>query len=417
MKLKKLFKLLGPGLIYAGAAVGVSHLVQSTRAGANFGFDLLWIIIIINIIKYPFFEFAPRYANATGKSLIYGYKSLGKWAIIAFALLTICTMFAIQAAVTIVTAGLIAYVFKITLSPLVLSALILFFLSLIISIGKYRALDKTIKFIIILLATSTLIAVVTAFQTTNTSEYISSFNWNNKIHIYFLIAFIGWMPSPIDVSVWSSIWSVEKQKQLDFKVSLKQSLLDFKIGYIGTTILALCFLSLGALVLNQSNIELSASGSVFAGQFISMYTQTIGSWAYYIIAIAAVATMISTSLSCLDAYPRVLKSTSEIIIPSLKSSGRIYKNLELIWLGILTIGSLILLGYLSKSMRAMVDIATTLSFVTAPILAYMNLKVVTNKLMPSNKKPNTYLRIHSYIGILLLTLFCGFFIYYRFWLN
>ena len=36
-----LWKTLGPGLLMAGAAVGVSHLVQSTRAGAVYGFGLL----------------------------------------------------------------------------------------------------------------------------------------------------------------------------------------------------------------------------------------------------------------------------------------------------------------------------------------------------------------------------------------
>ena len=34
-------KKLGPGLLFAGAAIGVSHLVQSTRAGADFGWGLL----------------------------------------------------------------------------------------------------------------------------------------------------------------------------------------------------------------------------------------------------------------------------------------------------------------------------------------------------------------------------------------
>ena len=29
---------IGPGIIWAAAAIGVSHLVQSTRAGADFGF-------------------------------------------------------------------------------------------------------------------------------------------------------------------------------------------------------------------------------------------------------------------------------------------------------------------------------------------------------------------------------------------
>ena len=55
---KSFLNLLGPGLLFAGAAIGVSHLVQSTRAGADFGFGLLWALLIVNIFKYPFFQFA-----------------------------------------------------------------------------------------------------------------------------------------------------------------------------------------------------------------------------------------------------------------------------------------------------------------------------------------------------------------------
>ena len=46
-------KALGPGLLWAGAAVGVSHLVQSTRAGATYGFALLGIVLLANVFKYP----------------------------------------------------------------------------------------------------------------------------------------------------------------------------------------------------------------------------------------------------------------------------------------------------------------------------------------------------------------------------
>ena len=107
--MKNFFKILGPGLLYAGAAVGVSHLVQSTRAGAMFNFDLVWILIIANFLKYPFFEFGPRYANATRSNLVDGYKKVGRWAVILFALVTVGSMFIFQAAVTVVTVGLISY--------------------------------------------------------------------------------------------------------------------------------------------------------------------------------------------------------------------------------------------------------------------------------------------------------------------
>ena len=35
-------KTLGPGILFASTAIGVSHLVQSTKAGALFGFGLIW---------------------------------------------------------------------------------------------------------------------------------------------------------------------------------------------------------------------------------------------------------------------------------------------------------------------------------------------------------------------------------------
>ena len=66
-------KSLGPGLLYAGAAVGVSHLVQSTRAGAQYGYILIIAIILAHILKYPFFVLGPRYAKQHNQSLVNGF--------------------------------------------------------------------------------------------------------------------------------------------------------------------------------------------------------------------------------------------------------------------------------------------------------------------------------------------------------
>ena len=45
-------KTLGPGILFASTAIGVSHLVQSTRAGANYGLALF--IIIANLLNILF---------------------------------------------------------------------------------------------------------------------------------------------------------------------------------------------------------------------------------------------------------------------------------------------------------------------------------------------------------------------------
>lgn len=419
MKLRNFIKFLGPGLLFAGAAVGVSHLVQSTRAGASYGFELVWVLIIANALKYPFMEFAPRYANATGKSLIDGYARIGKWALILYVFLTLSTMFAIQAAVTIVTAGLLASVFHISLPMPLLTALILGVAMAVLGMGHYRTLDKIIKWVIVTLAVSTIIAVIYALGTGffDPDSLLGNFDWNKHVDILFLIAFVGWMPAPLDVSVWHSLWSVAKEDQLGKRPSLKQALTDYNIGYIGAGFLALCFLSLGALVMFGSGQELSGKGTVFAGQLISMYTESIGSWAYPVIAVAALTTMISTTITCLDAYPRVLRRSTVLLYPEVKDMDKYHQKLYWLWIAVVVAGSLLLLGYLSGTMGFMVDMATTISFVTAPILAILNYRVISHGHFPEKFRPKKWLRVYAWLGILFLTGFSLFYIIWEFFIS
>ncbi|MFP4470363.1 MAG: Nramp family divalent metal transporter [Bacteroidales bacterium] len=416
MGIRKVFRMLGPGLLFAGAAVGVSHLVQSTRAGASYGFELIWVLILANALKYPFMEFAPRYASATGNSLVEGYYRLGKWALILYVILTIATMFAIQAAVTIVTAGLFANIFNLHFHPALVTAFILMVSMLILGLGHYSALDKIIKIVIITLALSTVIAVVYAFSAGffHPGSLSGNFDWNKHIDILFLIAFVGWMPAPLDVSVWHSVWSVAKEDQLGSRPSLRQSLLDFNIGYIGAGVLAIGFLSLGALVMFGNGEQLSAKGVVFAGQLISMYTGSIGPWAYPVIAIAALTTMVSTTITCLDAYPRVLTRSTELLVPESRQMDKFELKLYWFWIALVVAGTLLLLGYLSGSMGFMVDLATTISFVTAPVFAILNYRVIRGSEIPPEARPKKWLLVYAWLGIIFLLAFSVFYLIWEF---
>ena len=104
-RLVRFSKTFGPGILFLSTAIGVSHLVQSTRAGAEYGFLLLGFVILAILLKYPFFEFSSRYANVTGTSIIDGYDRLGKPVLILYLLITIASMFFVTAAVGFVTTG------------------------------------------------------------------------------------------------------------------------------------------------------------------------------------------------------------------------------------------------------------------------------------------------------------------------
>ena len=148
MILKNLLKTIGPGILFAGAAIGGSHLIQSTRAGANYGWELLWIVILINILKYPFFEFGYRYTAVTGESLLEGYMKLGKFTVWIFFAMNIFTAIINGAAVTLVTAGLCGNLFGINFSISLLSGIVLVVTLLILFLGKYSALDLIMKIMI-----------------------------------------------------------------------------------------------------------------------------------------------------------------------------------------------------------------------------------------------------------------------------
>ena len=387
------FRRLGPGLLFAGAAIGVSHLVQSTRAGADFGLGLVWALLLVNLVKYPFFQFGPRYALATGESLLDGYRRMGKGVLVVYYILNLGTMFTIQAAVTAVTAGIAARLLGIESSAM-LSVVVALVCFAMLWRGKYSWLDKSMKIIVLVLSISTLVAVLFALGTKPNLTFtqvmpVTSSEW------VFLIAFMGWMPGPLDISIWHSLWALEKKK-INPKTTLKSSLFDFNIGYGVTLFLGLCFIVLGATVLFESGVSFSSSGATFAGQLIGLYTSLMGSGWFVIIAIAALTTMISTTLTTLDASPRVMAHTTTLL------NGK-YANNQLTWMLILTAGTCLIFLVFAAEMGLLVQIATVLSFLTAPFYAAANLALVTSSHMPAKHRPKKWLRVASVLGILFLT--------------
>lgn len=395
-------KKLGPGLLFAGAAIGVSHLVQSTRAGADFGYGLIWALVLVHIFKYPFFQFAPRYALATGESLLDGYKKMGKGVLIAYFTLTFTTMFTIQTTVTIVTAGIASTLFGNLISTEIWAIIILSICALILIKGKYSLLDQIMKIIVITLTISTIIAVVLALNTNPQPLSFAQIMPENTLEIGFLIAFMGWMPAPLDISVWQSLWALEKRK-VNKDYDVKSSLFDFNVGYVATIIIGLGFMALGALVMFQSGLSFSEKAAEFSNQLISMYTKSLGNWSYLIIGIAAFTTMFSTTLTTLDASPRTMARSSELLF------GHFSKHNYLLWIGILILGTVSIFFFLGSEMGLLIKVATIISFLTAPFYAIINYKLISSQHTPIEWRPSVKMHILSWFGILFLI---GFSIWY-----
>jgi Mn2+/Fe2+ NRAMP family transporter len=267
-------------------------------------------------------------------------------------------------------------------------------------LGKYQWLDKFIKVIMISLAISSILAVGVALLNNDSPSFEQVLPEGGGL--LFLIAFLGWMPAPLDISIWHSIWTLEKNKTQQKKSSISESLFDFNVGYIATIFLALCFVGLGSLVMYGTGMEFSNQGGVFAGQLIQLYTSNLGDAAYGLIAVAAFSTMLSTTITTLDASPRAMSKTIQLLLQKDKSY-------YLLWLIILGLGTGSIFLFLLSEMGQLVQIATVLSFITAPLYAFLNFRLVISKQMPTKHKPGRGLRILSFTGLIFLS---GFTLFY-----
>jgi len=175
--------------------------------------------------------------------------------------------------------------------------------------------------------------------------------------------------------------------------------------------------TLGAYMLFGTGNELAASSGAFSNQVVEIFSGNIGQWSYPIIAAATLSIMFGTCIAVFDGYARSMERTSELLFLSSEKATLALKDTRFYNGSILVIGIgsyTLIHHYLFatgnvQGFKKLVDVATTLSFIVAPIIAVANYYLVTHKDFPAAGKPETWLKVLSISGILFLA---GFTIYY-----
>ena len=413
-----LLKALGPGLLFAGAAIGVSHLVQSTRAGAVYGLALILFVLLANIVKYPAFLIGNQYASASGENLLMSYKRQGPLAIWSFVVATLLTMFAGCASISLTTAALVKINFGLEHETMTVILGVWAVVAAILFFGQYRALDWLIKALLSFLTVATLVATIMILPRLP-FEGISSFSVDqyDRVTILFIAALVGWMPAPLDTSVWQSLWSQARARVTNYTPSRGEATTDFNIGFVATTFLAVCFILMGAGVMYQSGAQFEAGAVGFAGQIISLYEQTLGETAARVVGFAALAVIFSTTLTAIDAWPRTLAAVA-LSMRGEEEAGKAAHAIRhpYYWIGmlILLVGSYIIISLMMHSFKTLIDIATTVSFVMAPVFAYLNHKAMFDGVVAAESRPGMAIYLWSVTGTTVMAVFALAYLVFRF---
>lgn len=405
--MSKLFARVGPGLMLAATAVGVSHLVWSTRAGSDYGFSMVGLILLIVILKYPAFRFAVDYASATGRSLVTGYSNISKVAVTWLAIGFLFDTFIATSAVALVTAGLIISVFDLPFHGPQVAVGLVVLTGLVLLNGKYSRAEGIVKTLVIVFSILVVIATVLSLPLlgSNGRELFAELTPSRSLAL-FAIAVTGWMPMPTNGAVLYATWICEKQRMEKEQFSYEQARNDFRVGYGLSFLLALCFVVMGTAALFQTETAIPQNAGAFATSLLGIFTSVIGSWGYPVIAAAALAVMWSTLVALMDVLPRVWDRLTDILAGRPVGSPSRYTK----FLAIQVAGVTLILLFLMSNFNTFLMLTTSLGFIVAPAVVYYNYKAVTSDEVSAEFRPSKALVALNWVAFVAMSGFAlGFF--------
>jgi Mn2+/Fe2+ NRAMP family transporter len=427
MRPRALFAHFGPGMILMMTGIGTSHLVTAPTAGGRFAYALLWCLPVAYIFKYYGFEMAFRFTNATGKSLLEAYSTAWKkwplWYVMATTLIQ-CAVG--QAGRLIAAAAVLYYLGNEVLGfgiSLEMYALALGLLSVVVILkGRYAVVEKSAKLLAGILVASTL--AVYFVQPAPLAEMGHFFIVEIPDGSWLVIAaFLGLLPTGIDVSLQASEWGKAKRAGMskvrprleragvvpsfdpfnarieDLAVDVSRlpahaqeycrrwfriGLWDYRVGHVISFLLAAIFLLLAAVWLYPSPVE----GQAVMGEIAGIFTLSVGPWMMGIFVLGALAATFSTAFNYFDGWPRIVGACCRNLFPATarlngvarrdrttpEHESRWYSEYNIYRLTMIysLIASVVFIAFVPRPVF-LVLVASALAAFVAPVIYYLNI--------------------------------------------
>ena len=134
-----------------------------------------------------------------------------------------------------------------------------------------------------------------------------------------------------------------------------------------------------------------------------MFTTAIGQWSYTIIAIAAFSTMFSTTITVVDGYGRSMNRTFKLMFGGSEKEDS--RKSYIIWTVIITISAYLVIAQFLNNLTSLVDLATILSFVIAPLAGLLNYIVVRSDEVTGEFRIPGWLNGLTIVGLIFLVVF------------
>ena len=448
----------GPGIILMMTGIGTSHLVTAPVAGGRFEYALLWCIPIAYVFKYYGFEMAFRFTHATGRSMLDAYATAWRKWPLWYVLITTLLQCAIGQAGRLVAASAVVFYFSSEYLGLSVSIPVYGFLLaitsvVIILVGRYAVIELVTKVFAGMLVVSTVAVYMVEPAPFSAMGHfflveIPQGSWLT------VAAFLGLLPTGIDVSLQASEWGKAKRvgmgrireqlertgsaaafdpftsKKEDLTVNTSAlpaqtleycrrwfaiGLWDFRVGHIISFIMACMFLFLAAAWLYPSPVE----GNAVIGEIAEMFTLSVGPWMMLVFLIGSFAATYSTAFNYFDGWPRVVGACCRNLFRSTaRLRGTAQDDLtdehKRRWYSEYNIYRLTMFYSLIASVAIitgvgrpvwLVLVASALAFFIAPVVFFLNLYYCFSVIPKGDKifYPSTFASWFSWMSLVVFT--------------
>jgi Mn2+/Fe2+ NRAMP family transporter len=471
LTLRGLMSHFGPGIILMMTGIGTSHLVTAPAAGGRYAYALLWCIPVAYIFKYYGFEMAFRFTNATGKSMIEAYGTAWKKWPLWYVLVTTLIQCAIgQAGRLIAAAAVLYYVFtEVVGLPLEIyhygSGIGVVSVAIILR-GRYQAVEVVAKVLAGTLVLSVLAVYVVAPAPMSEMGHfflveIPDGSW------LVIAAFLGLLPTGMDVSLQASEWGKAKKKGMskirermeDMGLAprfdpfapnrdhltvdtsklpenareycqrwFKIGIWDFRAGHVVSFFLACVFMLLAAVWMYPSAVE----GRGVMGEIAGIFTRSIGPQMMVVFMVGAFAATFSTAFNYFDGWPRIVGAccrnlmpgtarlqgiAREDLTPEHRSTWYSEYNIYRMTMIYSLVASVAIVAGLERPVF-LVLVASALAFFIAPVIFFLNFYYCLTIIPKGDRAfyPSTFARWFGWFSFVVFTGMSLILIFWRIWI-
>ena len=362
-----ILKMIGPGIVWAGLAIGGGELWTIPRVGSVYGMMFLWMPLLAIVLKYFMLNELGRWTVATGTPIYDGFAMLPgpknwlNWILLGCSIyLAAVHIGGLVAAIGIITNCLLPF-----LSAYAWSIIIMISFVILTWTNSYNAMEKVLMVVMALLTISVIVVGVTVFPPL--SELAKGFtfqipqvtpdwavqNFNVKTEpLAEIIPAIAFAGCGAINSIWYSDWTISKGcglgKYYDGKKNTAVALNELKdmnetmVGKIkgwyrvmfhdalwganlATLIVTFFYLLLAIVILNP--LQLAPAGSNFVMTLSKTFTETLGPWAEIVYLLGAWGVIYGTMATVYDGYARTINKTIQHVLPNWKA----YNKISDIW--------------------------------------------------------------------------------------